>query len=150
MRKSSMKAAMIATAATLAMLVAGCGGSGDTAATSSAGDSDKGITITEPKDGASVNVPFTVEFDAGDIGPTESGKDHVHIFTDGDESDYTVVGENHFEIKGLAKGKHTINITKQHADHSPAGAEAEITVNVTGGDTSGGTGDSGGDSGYDY
>lgn len=151
MWKPDAKPGMIAAVAAAAVLLAGCSGSGDAATTTGSGDSKAdGITISAPKDGASVSVPFTLEFDAGDIGPTETGKDHVHIFTDGDESDYTVVGENKFQIKGLSEGKHTINITKQHADHSPTGSEAEITVNVTGGDTSSDSGSSDGDSGYDY
>jgi hypothetical protein len=152
MRKPGKKAGWAAAAA-VAALLAGCGGSGDAATSTDAGSEANGITITAPKDGASVAVPFTLEFDAGDIGPTESGKDHVHIFVDGNESDYTVVEENKFQIDGLSEGEHTINITKQHADHSPAGAEAEIKVNVTGGDTSGGSGSSDEGSGgpdYDY
>lgn len=150
MWKSDARAGVVAAVAAAAVLLAGCSGSGDAATTDNGGSKAEGITISAPKDGASVSVPFTLEFDAGDIGPTETGKDHVHIFADGDESDYTVVGENKFEIKGLSEGKHTINITKQHADHSPAGSEAEITVNVTGGDTSSDSGSSDGDSGYDY
>lgn len=133
MRKPRMVFAVLAVTA---MLTAACGngagegGGGD--GNESAG-SDGKITITSPEDGASVRQPFTLKFDAGDIGATDTGKDHVHVFVDGKESDYTVVTKNSFVIKGVGTGEHTINITKQHADHSPTGDKAEITVNVTGG-----------------
>jgi hypothetical protein len=148
----------IAGMAALAALATGCAGAnGDTSTTESesgaAGSSgSEALTITSPEDGAEVTSPFTLEFDAGDIGPEETGKDHVHIFVDGEESDYTVVTENTFEIEGLSAGEHTINVTKQHADHSPTGDEAEITVDVTEGDSSGDTsGGSGNDQpDYDY
>jgi hypothetical protein len=138
---------ILAVAAT-AMIVAACGGPGESTTTSSGGDggNDAGsITIMSPKDGASVTSPFTLKFDAGDIGPTDSGKDHVHIFVDDEETDYTVVTENTFQIEGLVEGEHTLHVTKQHADHSPTGAEAEVKVNVTGGDTSGGSSGGGGE-----
>lgn len=143
----------MATAAT-ALIVAACGGPAETATTTGSGGDSGGdagkITITSPKDGASVSPPFELRFDAGDIGPTDTGKDHVHIFVDDKETDYTVVTENTFQIEGLSEGEHLIHITKQHADHSPAGAEAEITVNVTGGDTSGGSSSGDDDAQPDY
>lgn len=153
--------AFAATAAAALIVAAGCGGSGDDTATTSGGGGgggmDHGVTIISPKNGASVNEPFTIKFDAGDIGPTDSGKDHVHIYADGKESEYTVVTKNHFVIKGLSKGQHTIEVAKQHADHSPTGEEAKIKVTVSGGATGksgkskkdNGGGDSGG-GGYSY
>jgi hypothetical protein len=154
MRRSGV---IFAAAAATAVLVAGCGSSSgdtsttesDTASSGGSGGSEQ-ITVTSPEDGAEVTMPLTLKFDAGDIGPEETGKDHVHIFVDGEESDYTVVTENTFEIEGLSEGEHTINITKQHADHSPTGDETEITVDVTGGDTGGDTSDDGGNDQPDY
>ncbi|HEY8455847.1 MAG TPA: hypothetical protein VIL34_09650 [Actinopolymorphaceae bacterium] len=132
---------LLGSLAALAVLTAACAGTDTTTdTTSDAASSQEGITVMSPKDGASVSVPFTLRFDAGDIGPEETGKDHVHVFVDGQENDYQVVTENQFKIDGLSEGEHTITITKQHADHSPTGEEAELTVNVTNGsvDTSGG------------
>ncbi|MQA82446.1 MAG: hypothetical protein GEV10_28965 [Streptosporangiales bacterium] len=141
-RRVSMFGAMAA----VVVLVAACGSSGGTGGS---GDDAGKLTITSPKDGASVQQPFTLKFDAGDIGATDTGKDHVHIFIDGKETDYTVVTKSSFVIKGVSKGEHTINVTKQHADHSPAGDKAEIEVNVTdGGAPSSSTGDGGTDYGY--
>lgn len=137
MRKPVLALGMAAAAV---VVLAACGSNDTTTATTSDNGDSGGagkITIMSPKNGASVKEPFTLKFDAGDIGPTDSGKDHVHIFTDGKETDYTVVTQNSFQIKGLSPGEHTINVTKQHADHSPAGAEAEIKIKVSGGDTSG-------------
>ena len=51
--------------------------------------------------------------------------DHVHVFTDGHTGDYTVVPTTTFQIKTLSPGRHTIGVTLQHADHSPAGAKAQ-------------------------
>ncbi|MEQ7124242.1 Ig-like domain-containing protein [Actinopolymorpha sp. B11F2] len=152
---------MFAGMAAVAVLVAGCAGSDSGTSTTESesaggGSGSEALTITSPEDGAEVTSPFTLEFDAGDIGPEETGKDHVHIFVDGEESDYTVVTENTFEIEGLPAGEHTVTLTKQHADHSPTGDESEITVEVTEGDSSDDTsGDTSGNSGndqpdYDY
>jgi hypothetical protein len=126
---------MFGAVAAVMLFAAACGGgSGDSASGGSGGGSGKaGVTITSPKSGASVTEPFTLKFNAPNIGPTDSGKDHVHVFVDGKENDYTVVTKNSFTIKGVPNGEHTINVTRQHADHSPTGAKDEIKVNITGG-----------------
>lgn len=130
----------LAAPAAVLVLAAACGGSASDSGSGSSGGGGGGdnntVTITSPKDGASVTEPFTLKFNAPDIGPTDSGKDHVHVFVDGKESDYTVVTKNTFTIKGLPDGEHTINVTRQHADHSPTGAKDEIKVTITGGGAS--------------
>lgn len=127
--------------AAVMLFAAACGsGSGDSAGASGGsggGSGNDGVSIMSPKDGASVTEPFMLKFNAPNIGPTTSGKDHVHVFVDGKENDYTVVTKSPFMIKGVPNGEHTINITRQHADHSPTGAKDEIKVNITsGGSTS--------------
>jgi hypothetical protein len=113
------------------VMVAACGSDPGSDVTSGGGSA---LTITSPDDGANVDVPFTLEWDsAEELGPPESGKDHVHVFVDGQSNDYTVVGGNEFELKDLPPGEHTIDVTLQHADHSPVGPEASITVLVGGG-----------------
>lgn len=121
--------------AAVLVLAAACGSGGGSSASGGGGkdSGDNTVTITSPKDGASVTEPFTLKFDAPNIGPTDSGKDHVHVFVDGKENDYTVVTKNSFTIKGVRGGMHTINVTRQHADHSPTGAKDEIKVNIAGG-----------------
>jgi hypothetical protein len=145
---------MIGTAV-LAIALAGCGGSSDAASEGQgAGGGQAGgapITITEPQNGANVQVPFTVRYEtAEELGPEESGRNHVHFLFDGSD-EYQVVTANEYEITNLSPGRHTIKVTLQRADHSPVGPETEFTVNVTGGGGSGGQpGGGGGGSDYDY
>lgn len=128
--------------AAVAMLAASCSGAD--------GSESEAITITSPEDGASVGQSFTLKFDAGDIGETDTGKDHVHVYVDGEESDYEVVTKSSYVVKGLSNGEHTITVTKQHADHSPTGDEAELTVDVSGGGSTDDSDDSGDDGGGGY
>ncbi|MGP3955804.1 Ig-like domain-containing protein [Nonomuraea sp. 3N208] len=112
-------------------LLAGCSMAG------AAGAGAPSVTITGPANNADVAGTFSLEFTTSEeIGPPESGKHHVHVFTDGKTDDYTVVTASPFEIAGLPAGEHTVGVTLQNADHSPAGASAEITVNVTEGQPS--------------
>ncbi|MGH3326350.1 MAG: Ig-like domain-containing protein [Streptomycetales bacterium] len=142
------------TAATL-LAVAACGGSGESTTTtsggSSGGEGEPTVTITSPQDGATVSQPFTLKFDSSvPIGAEETGRDHVHVFADGEVDNYEVVTSKSQAIDSLEPGEHTIGVTLQHADHSSAGAEAEITVMVegSGGGSGGAPKDDGGQ--YDY
>jgi hypothetical protein len=139
-----------------ALGLSGCGSSSSAASGGTSG-SKPTLTITAPSDGADVQLPVTLKFTTSkEIGPEESGKDHVHVVIDGKTNDYTVVTSTTYQIKSLPMGRHVIGVTLQHADHSPAGANAQVTVNVTGGGSSGGndggsgTGGSGGSGGYGY
>jgi hypothetical protein len=115
-----------ATAAALVVLAA-CGSGSDGAGSGGSPE----LTITKPTDGAKVGSSFEVAWDSSvKLGETDTGRDHVHVFVDGHANDYTVVGGNSFTIKGIAPGEHTVNVTLQHADHSSAGAEDEVDVNV--------------------
>lgn len=91
------------------------------------------LTVTSPANGATVTSPFMLAFQSSEqLGAPDSGRDHVHVFSDGKTDKYTVVPGNSFEVKDLAPGEHKIGVTLQHADHSPAGATAEVTVMVSG------------------
>jgi hypothetical protein len=155
MRPRYKVSALMGTAA-LALALAGCGGSSDASSDGQGGggapQGGAPLTVTEPKDGASVQVPFTLKFTSNtEIGPEESGKNHVHVFLDGKENDYEVVTATEYQIENLTPGKHTIGVALQHADHSPVGPTTQLTVNVTGGGGGGGdTGGGGGGGGYDY
>lgn len=130
-----------------ALGLSACSGAG----ASSTDGGEPTLTITEPADGATVGLPVTLKFTSSeDIGPEESGKDHVHVVIDGKTNDYTVVTSTTYQIKDLPQGRHRIGVTLQHADHSSAGADAQVSVNVTGsgGDTGGG--DTGGSGPYGY
>lgn len=123
--------ALVATAA--------CGSAGANSGGADSGGSPK-LTITSPADGATVALPISLAFTSSvPLGPTDSGMDHVHVFTDGHTGDYTVVPTTTFQIKNLSPGRHTIGVTLQHADHSPAGAKAQVTVVVSGTGSGGAT-----------
>ncbi|MGH3347410.1 MAG: hypothetical protein ACRDO4_10540 [Nocardioides sp.] len=114
-----------------ALLLAGCGTDSSNSSGGSGGSSPE-LAITGPADGATVDSTFEVTWDsAEELGEPETGLHHVHVFVDGDSEDYTVVGGNEFEISGLEPGAHTVTVTLQHADHSPAGAEDEVDVTVS-------------------
>jgi hypothetical protein len=133
-----------------ALLATSCGSdSGDDAGTTSGAEK---VTITSPADGATVQVPFKLAWDSTvPLGPPDTGKDHVHVYVDGDESDYTVVGGTTFQVKDLAPGEHTVEISLQHADHTPVGPTSEVTVTVEGGGGSESpTSDDNGGGGYGY
>jgi hypothetical protein len=135
----------IAAIAAVAFAVAACGSGSDGTAGASAGGEK--VTITSPSDGATVDIPFKLKWNSTvPLGPTDSGKDHVHVYVDGQTNDYTVVGGTEFQVKGLSPGKHTVEISLQHADHSPVGPKSQISVMVggSGGSQSPSEGGSGG------
>lgn len=142
--------ALLGAIAAVTLLAVGCG---DSAAGSGGSAS---VAIDEPSDGASVEVPFTIELSSGvDLGAPETGNHHVHIFFDDNSDDYEVVNGTRFVVRDLADGgEHTIHASLRKADHSEAGAEDSITVTVTGGTGGGGGGtegeDSDDDGGYGY
>jgi hypothetical protein len=146
-----------AATAAAAMIITACSSAGGATTTSDTGSGTEGasdagaVMITSPRDGAEVTEPFPLEFEAGDIGPVESGKDHVHIYA-GDDTNYSVVTQESFEVTGLPEGEQTIKIVHAHANHTEFGPTSQITVNVTGGDTSSNTGGdtSDGGGGFDY
>jgi hypothetical protein len=153
---SRLRGARIAAGAVLTVLLAaGCGSSGGTGggyggggSTDSGGSGGGGMTleITSPTDGATVETPFTVELKSSEeLGPTDTGKDHVHVFFDGDDQEYQVVEGNSVEITDLPAGEHEIDASLRNADHSAAGVETQINVTVgSGGSTDDSTGDDGG------
>jgi hypothetical protein len=151
---------VIAAVALLALLGGACGsssedgGSPDTEAGAGGGES---LAIAAPEDGGEVSLPFTLELTAADdLGPPESGSHHVHVFYDGDDSEYEVVTSDTFEVTDLAPGEHTLTASLRNADHSPAGTDVTIDLTVAGGggggSKSGGSKDSGpsDDTNYGY
>jgi hypothetical protein len=142
MRTMRRRLHMIAAAGALALGLSACGGDdGDDTATTGGGDSGTSVEILQPADGDTISVPFTLEVDSSEeLGTTDTGLHHVHVFFDGDDSSYEVIEDGNREprqitedspaVDGLEPGEHVLNISLRNADHSPAGAEAEVTVNV--------------------
>jgi hypothetical protein len=130
--------------AVAAVTLSACGSNSAGVSTSANNGGDPKVTITSPADGASVQMPFLLKWDSSvPLGPPDTGKDHVHVFVDGNTNNYTVVGGTQFQIKGLSPGKHKIEISLQRADHSPVGPKSATTVTVGGSGGSPSTGDSG-------
>ena len=120
-------------ASALALLVPAACQSETTPTSDTAPAADRTVTITSPQNGAAVGSSVPIKFTTSvPIGPLETGKDHVHVIVDGDTNNFVVVTAHQTTVKNLSPGKHTIGVTLQHADHSPAGAQDQITVNVRG------------------
>ncbi|WP_129787778.1 hypothetical protein [Promicromonospora panici] len=150
---SRLRGAKLAAGAALTVLLAtGCGGGG-TGGGGGGGGGDAGgggmtLEITSPADGDTVDVPFTVELASSEeLGPTDSGLHHVHVYFNGNEEEFMVVESESTEVTDLPEGEHVVNASLRNADHSPAGVETEVTVTVG---TGGAGSDTGDDGGTDY
>jgi hypothetical protein len=152
-------AALMAVGA-LVLGAAACGGDDDDTTSSGSSGKDKGsdsgamtVKIADPADGSDVSADgFTVKFDPSvDVGAPDTGKNHIHLFYDGNDSDYEVVNGKSFDVPSgkLEEGEHTLKAVIANADHSLTDASDEITVNVgSGGSDDGGGSDTTDDSGY--
>jgi len=135
--------------ALIMLILAGCGA----ASGYSASNKQPTFSITSPSNAANVKVPFTVTVSSSEpLGPTKSGKDHWHLYFDGKETQYKVITSTSTRVTSLARGKHKIEASLQHADHSPVGPEDEISVTVVKGTGSTGNhsndGEGSGSNGY--
>jgi hypothetical protein len=132
----------------LVLLTTACGKKNTPAASGAGGLT---LTITSPKDAASVSEPFTMKVDSSvPLGDPSTGEHHVHLCFDGASCDkeYKLVYGNSFAVTGLSAGQHTIEASLRNADHTSAGPTASITVTVTGGATSSPTPSPTGGGGY--
>jgi hypothetical protein len=150
------RAGLTVTGAAVAFALAACGSSGDAGGAGSAGASGStaaggpSISILEPANNANVTEPFTLKVRSSeDLGALDTGKDHFHLSFDGHPQDYTVQTRPQVSIDKLSPGRHTISVSLQHADHSPVGPRAQITVMVQG-PGGGSSSDTGGSSGNGY
>ena len=140
----------------IALVAAGCGdddvygssgGSADSGSGSGGDSGDMTVKITTPQDEAQLDGSFEVKVDSSvELGPTDSGKHHIHLYYDGntDDGEYDVVESDTFTVdRDLGDGEHTIKAVIANADHSLTDAEDEVEVYVgaTGGDDGGDTGD---------
>lgn len=141
---------LIAVAAALGL--AACGGAAGSQAGSTAAGGTPTISIVEPANNANVTEPFTLKVSSSEpLGATSTGKDHFHLTFDGNAQDYTVETTPQVTINSLSPGKHIIKVTLQHADHSPVGPAAQVSVTVMGaGGTAPATSTGGGGYGNGY
>ena len=134
-RRLVVPVALLAAASTLTA----CGGSSDTAGPAKGGKMT--LSIAEPASGATVNTPFTVKVNTNaKLGTTDSGNDHIHVYFDNNSNDYLKVYSASGQVTTVphvTPGQHTLHVSLRKADHSPAGAEAQIPVMVAKGNSSG-------------
>ncbi len=123
----------VAAAAAGALGLAACGSSAGTQGASTAAGGAPAISIVQPANNATVTQPFTLKVSSTEpLGATSTGKDHFHLTFDGNAQDYTVETNPQATIHTLTPGKHVIKVTLQHADHSPVGPAAQVSVTVEG------------------
>ena len=80
-----------AVAVLAAGVLAACGN--QSASGGGSGSDSPTLNITSPSEGSTVGSSFTVKWDSNvELGDPSTGKDHVHVFVDGNSYDYTVVG----------------------------------------------------------
>jgi hypothetical protein len=90
------------------------------------------VEIISPKDGDTVEQTFEVEFRVSgtDIGPTSTGKNHVHVYID---DNYDVhESTDPYTVSGLSAGSHQIEVVIAKANHDETETKDGISVTVTG------------------
>jgi hypothetical protein len=131
------------------LLIAGCAaqpsGTGSGAAPT--------LSISSPANGTAVSLPFTVQLESNvTLADPETGEHHVLVFIDGNDSEYLLVYGDHAEVTelpvDLPPGRHVLSASLRHADHSAAGVEAQVEVEIRGGGAPAVGGAPGGDYGY--
>jgi hypothetical protein len=136
-------------AAALLLAAGGLVACGDDESGASSGGSGGGMSVSvlEPAAGADVKVPFTVKVDSSvPLGPSESGRHHVHIWFDEDEENYLIVESDTTQVNAAPTGEHVMHVSLRNANHSAAGVEATTRVvvgegeSVPGGEETGGPG----------
>lgn len=116
-------------------------------ACSAGGDDSSGkptLTISEPAAGTSVTVPFTVRFASSEkLGATSTGLHHVHLYFDDHSDQYLIVESDSVQVTDAPAGQHVLHLSLRNANHSPAGAETQMAITVSGGSTGPSTAPSG-------
>ena len=144
MRKIRRLRAAAAVAALLApVALVACGNNENNVTSGDSGAGDAKLSILSPAKDATVTLPFTVKVKSAEsLGPTDSGKHHVHVWLDNDSENYLVVESDTATVSagmkatlsgkplGLAPGKHVLHVSLRNANHSAAGAEAEVPIDL--------------------
>lgn len=120
------------------LLLAACAERGGPAAE---GSGEATITITSPKDGESAASPVKLVVTGAEIGATDTGLMHLHVYVD-DSSQYEVVESAESEVS-VPAGEHTLRVVLAEANHQETAASASVSIMVTGG--AGGSPSPGGD-----
>jgi hypothetical protein len=104
---------------------------------SGCGDPDHTVEVLSPGPGDVVTVPIEVALDSDvPLGPSSVDEYyHVHIWFDDDVDAYSVIEGEVGQITSAPDGQHEMHVSLHHADHTPAGAETALTVEIRGGGT---------------
>jgi hypothetical protein len=152
MARIGRKTALVA-AVTLGLALVACGdddGGASTESGSGSNDSNSGsgtaVQIVSPTDGGTIEPNFDIELESDEeIGETDTGNFHFHVFVDGDEEDYEIVYSTSQSIeRNLSPGEHTIEAALANPDHSLVGDDARDQITVTVGEGAAGGGGAGG------
>jgi hypothetical protein len=147
----SMKSRTLRGLVAVAVLAAtACGAEQADAGTAASGTA---LSIASPARGDTLTLPFTVQLDSSvPLAAPETGENHVHIFFDGDDSEYVLAYGTSVEVTELPAnvlpGPHVLNASLRNADHSAAGVETQVEVVVGTGGAPADNESSGGDYGY--
>ena len=138
MLQSTVAALRVASAFTMAAILAACS-TASQGSSAASGQAATGMTISlaAPTNGAQVSVPFDVTVDSSvPLGQPETGNHHAHLYFDSvstNTADYDILYGNTWQVtRQLAPGQHTLIIALANPDHSLVGPQQSITVNVTG------------------
>jgi len=127
----------VAIASILIAIVAACSGSGGSNGGFGQAASGMTISLSAPTDGAKVEIPFTVSIESNvPLAAPETGDHHAHIYFDSittNVADYDIVYGNSEQVtRQLTPGKHTLIVALANPDHSLAGPQQAITIDVAG------------------
>lgn len=100
----------------------------------SGGSGKPSLSISRPAAGSTVTLPFTVQFTSNEqLGATSTGLDHVHLYFDDHSDRYLIVESTSVQVTDAPAGQHVMHLSLRNANHSPAGAEAQLTLTINGG-----------------
>jgi hypothetical protein len=127
-------AAVAAMAAALVLLAAACGGDDDTASKGSGSGGGSGskamtIKIVKPKEAYADGVNLTFDTNVP-IGKTDTGEHHIHLYRDGNTSQYDIAYSKSLMVKDLKPGEHTLKAVIANPDHSLTDASDEVKIDV--------------------
>lgn len=113
-----------------------------------AGGGEMSLSIEEPTDGAQVSgkVNLAVSVEGAEIGPTDSGAMHLHVYVD-DSDQYEVVTTTETTVS-VPNGDHTVRVVLAQPNHEETAISDEVAFTVSG--SAGDAGDTGGGYGDDY
>ena len=112
----------------LVLFLTGCR---DVGTAGGAGGGEMSLSIEEPVDGAMVSgkVNLAVSVEGAEIGPTDSGAMHIHVYVD-DSDDYDVVTSTESTVS-VPNGEHSLRVVLAQPNHEETEISDEVTFRVS-------------------